>query len=70
MPRKKKNNLKNRGFGALKKRDPEKLLEITAKGGRTAHARGVAHSWSSEAARIAGKKGLESRNAKSNRANA
>lgn len=68
MP-KKKSRIKFRGFAALKLRDPQKLLEITAKGGKTAHERGVAHLWTSETAKIAGQKGLDSRNAKPNRTN-
>jgi len=40
---------------------PEKQREIARKGGRAAHEQGVAHEWSSEEARAAGKKGGQSR---------
>ena len=46
----------SRGFGAM---DPEKQREIARKGGRTAHAKGTAHEWTSDEARIAGRKGGE-----------
>lgn len=44
----------HRGFAAM---DPEKQREIASEGGRAAHKQGVAHEWSSEEAREAGKKG-------------
>jgi general stress protein YciG len=47
-----------RGFAAM---DAEKQREIARKGGRAAHEQGVAHEWSSEEARAAGKKGGQSR---------
>jgi len=40
--------------------DREKQREIARKGGRAAHARGTAHEWSSDEARVAGRKGGES----------
>lgn len=43
-----------RGFRSM---SPEKLREVAAKGGRTAHQRGVAHKWTSEEAAAAGRKG-------------
>lgn len=43
-----------RGFAAL---SPEKRAEIARKGGRTAHQKGAAHTFSSEEARAAGAKG-------------
>jgi uncharacterized protein len=43
-----------RGFASM---DPEKRLEICAKGGRRAHLLGVAHEFTTEEARAAGKKG-------------
>ena len=43
-----------RGFAAM---DAEKQKEIARKGGRAAHEQGVAHEWSSQEARDAGKKG-------------
>lgn len=44
----------NRGFAAM---SPERQREIASKGGRAAHEQGVAHQWSSEEARQAGRKG-------------
>ena len=44
----------NRGFAAM---SPEKQKEIASEGGRAAHKQGVAHEWTSEEARMAGKKG-------------
>jgi general stress protein YciG len=43
-----------RGFAAM---SPERQREIAQSGGRVAHQRGVAHKWTSEEARLAGKKG-------------
>jgi len=43
-----------RGFALL---DRTKRQKIASKGGKMAHARGVAHEWSSEQARLAGRKG-------------
>jgi len=43
-----------RGFAAM---DHERQREIASKGGKTAHARGAAHEWSSAEAREAGRKG-------------
>jgi hypothetical protein len=37
--------------------DPQKQREIASEGGRAAHRQGVAHEWSSEEAREAGRKG-------------
>jgi general stress protein YciG len=45
-----------RGFASM---DPAKQKEIASKGGRAAHQQGVAHQWSSDEAREAGKKGGE-----------
>jgi general stress protein YciG len=45
---------KKMGFAAM---DPEKVKEISSKGGRKAHEMGVAHQFSVEEAREAGKKG-------------
>ncbi len=44
----------NRGFAAM---SPEKQKQIASEGGRAAHKLGVAHEWSSDEARKAGKKG-------------
>lgn len=43
-----------RGFASL---SPDQRKKIAAKGGRAAHALGVAHEWDVEAARAAGRKG-------------
>jgi uncharacterized protein len=52
-----------RGFAAM---DAEKQREIARKGGRAAHEQGVAHEWTSQEARDAGKKGGQSRGRRSN----
>jgi general stress protein YciG len=44
----------NRGFAAM---TPEKQKRIASEGGRAAHRQGVAHEWSKDEAREAGKKG-------------
>ncbi len=43
-----------RGFAAM---DPERQRRIASEGGRAAHKQGVAHEWTSEEARSAGRKG-------------
>lgn len=43
-----------RGFAAMA---PERQREIARKGGKAAHEKGTAHEFTSEQARIAGKKG-------------
>lgn len=40
--------------------DPDKQREIASKGGKAAHAKGRAHEFTSEEARLAGSKGGES----------
>jgi general stress protein YciG len=45
---------RRRGFAAM---DPKKQREIASKGGRAAHKRGQAHEWTSDEARLAGRKG-------------
>lgn len=45
-----------RGFAAM---NPEAQRAIAAKGGRAAHQKGTAHEFTSEEARIAGRKGGE-----------
>jgi hypothetical protein len=37
--------------------NPDKQKEIASEGGRAAHRQGVAHEWTSEEARMAGRKG-------------
>ncbi|MGA7122376.1 MAG: KGG domain-containing protein [Polyangiaceae bacterium] len=44
----------NRGFRGM---DPEKQRAIASKGGKAAHAQGKAHEFTSEQAKIAGRKG-------------
>jgi hypothetical protein len=43
-----------RGFAAM---DPERQRRIASEGGRAAHMQGVAHQWTTEEARAAGRKG-------------
>ena len=43
-----------RGFALL---DRTRLRQIASRGGKAAHAKGVAHQWTSEQARVAGRKG-------------
>jgi general stress protein YciG len=43
-----------RGFAAM---DPERQKQIASEGGRAAHRQGVAHEWSTDEARQAGRKG-------------
>lgn len=45
-----------RGFASM---DPSKQREIASKGGKAAHAKGTAHEFSSDEARVAGRKGGE-----------
>jgi uncharacterized protein len=40
---------------------PEKQREIASKGGRAAHQQGVAHEWTPEQAKEAGRKGGKAR---------
>ena len=47
----KENGISKRGFASM---DPEKQRKIASKGGKSAHAKGVAHEWNSEEATIAG----------------
>lgn len=43
-----------RGFAAM---DPDKQRQIARQGGKAAHQQGVAHQWTTEEARAAGRKG-------------
>lgn len=45
-----------RGFASM---NPEQQKQIASKGGQAAHKRGVAHQWSADEAREAGRKGGE-----------
>ena len=47
-----------RGFAVM---DPTRVREIASMGGRTAHANGRAHEFTSEEAREAGRKGGQAR---------
>lgn len=51
---KKREGKQLRGFAVM---DPAKQREIASKGGRAAHAKGTAHEFTPEQARIAGRKG-------------
>ncbi len=53
--------IKNRGFASM---DSNKQRSIASKGGKAAHAKGTAHKWSSEEAKMAGRKGGLSRQKK------
>lgn len=50
------NGKSRRGFASM---DPARQKEIASRGGRAAHAKGTAHEWSSDEARVAGRKGGE-----------
>jgi uncharacterized protein len=50
------NGKSRRGFASM---DPSRQREIASKGGRAAHSKGTAHEWSSDEARVAGRKGGE-----------
>ncbi len=45
---------KGRGFASM---DPVKQKAIASKGGKAAHKKGTAHTWTSDEARAAGQKG-------------
>ncbi|HKB80340.1 MAG TPA: KGG domain-containing protein [Thermoanaerobaculia bacterium] len=49
-------NTSKRGFASM---DRGKQREIASKGGRAAHAKGTAHEFTSDEARVAGRKGGE-----------
>src|SRR5207244_9373933 len=49
-------NTSKRGFASM---DAMKQREIASKGGRAAHAKGTAHEFTSDEARVAGRKGGE-----------
>jgi hypothetical protein len=46
--------IKDRGFGSMSMEDKQR---IASKGGKAAHEKGTAHEWTSEEAKIAGRKG-------------
>lgn len=50
------NGKSRRGFASM---DSSRQREIASKGGRAAHAKGTAHEWTSDEARVAGRKGGE-----------
>lgn len=47
-----------RGFASM---STDKQRQIASKGGRAAHAKGTAHEFTSEEARLAGRKGGQAR---------
>ena len=49
-------NTSKRGFASM---DPAKQREIASKGGRAAHTKGTEHEFTSDEARVAGRKGGE-----------
>ena len=49
-------NTSKRGFASM---DPAKQREIASKGGKAAHAKGTAHEFTTDEARVAGRKGGE-----------
>src|SRR5438309_5818728 len=49
-------NTSKRGFASM---DPAKQREVASKGGRAAHAKGTADEFTSDEARVAGRKGGE-----------
>ena len=49
-------NTSKRGFASM---DPSKQREIASKGGKAAHSKGTAHEFTSDEARVAGRKGGE-----------
>ena len=51
-----RSRISKRGFASM---DPAKQREIASKGGKAAHQQGVAHQWTSDEAREAGRKGGE-----------
>ena len=53
--------MKKKGFAALKEKDPTRLLQVCANGGRQAHQNGTAFTWTKEQASAAGRKGAEAR---------
>jgi hypothetical protein len=48
--------------------DRDKQRQIASSGGRAAHAKGLAHEWNAEEARVAGRKGALKRRQQSARA--
>jgi general stress protein YciG len=54
LERSKNTMASKRGFAAM---DPAKVRELASKGGKVAHQQGVAHEFTSEEARLAGRKG-------------
>ena len=45
------------GFATLAENNPEKQRELARRGGRAAHVKGVAHEFTPEEAKAAGRKG-------------
>jgi general stress protein YciG len=53
-PSTRRGRISTRGFASM---DPQRQREIASVGGRVAHAKGLAHQFTSEEAREAGRKG-------------
>lgn len=49
---------KTRGFGSM---SPDRVQQIASAGGKAAHAKGTAHTWTPETAAEAGRRGGEAR---------
>lgn len=53
--------MKEKGRQGFASMDPAKQRELASKGGKSAHAKGVAHQWTSQEAQVAGHKGGQRR---------
>ena len=56
------NGKKRRGFAGMSR---EKQIAIASKGGKAAHAKGTAHKFTTEEAKLAGRKGGRARHQRS-----
>ena len=61
-----KNGKSMRGFASM---SSDKQRQIASKGGKAAHAKGTAHEFTSEEARVAGRKGGQQRQRKNRQLN-
>lgn len=52
-----------KGKQGLASLSPERRREIASQGGRAAHRKGTAHRWTSEEAKVAGRKGGKTKKA-------
>ncbi|MBX4210432.1 stress-induced protein [Candidatus Parcubacteria bacterium] len=55
--RSKRGNISRRGFASM---DPNRQKKIASRGGKAAHEKGTAHEFSTDEARLAGRKGGKS----------